>query len=72
MDQKTEVFKAAAEKQINKILKELELLTELAPKNKGGFNDEMVDAMFKVLKDKLNASKKTFKEQKEESDFKFL
>lgn len=68
---KSEAFKQAAEKQVNKILKEFELLSELAAKHKGGFNEPMVDAMFKVIKDKLNLSKKVFKDQKEEQDFKF-
>lgn len=69
--EKSDVFKQAAEKQVNKILKEFELLSELAAKHKGGFNDNMVDSMFKVIKDKLNSSKKVFKDQKEEQDFKF-
>ena len=69
---KEDRFFSDAEKQVNKIMKELTTLSELSIKHKGAYSEEHIEQIFRALRKKIENARKSFKVQDEdEDDFKF-
>lgn len=61
-------FLTDAEKQVNKIIKELGTLGELSIKYKGIYTEEHIEQIFKALRKKIENTRKNFKMQEEDED----
>lgn len=71
MDNKiSEKAKKALEVQVTKVLRELNMLGELAIKHKSEVNEDVVEVIFEAIKKKTTSVKKQFKNNDDLDDFK--
>jgi hypothetical protein len=61
-----EKFAKAAEAQVIKVLKELNILGEISGKHQGKYTEEQVELIFNALKRKTSSVRKQFKIQKDD------
>lgn len=71
MDNKiSEKAKKALEVQVTKVLRELNMLGELAIKHKSEVNEDVVEVIFEAIKKKTTSVKKQFKNNDDLDEFK--
>ena len=71
MDNKiSEKAKKALEVQVTKVLRELNLLGDLAIKHKSEVNEDVVEVIFEAIKKKTTSVKKQFKNNDDLDEFK--
>lgn len=60
-DEKAENFIRLANKRTNKILEDIDILTNLSNRNQYNYTDEQVDKIFSAIEDSLKFAKENFK-----------